>query len=74
MEGVDRLNAGLFEELPNKFTPLGTVIIDACKPYRWRQHWDSMFTTCDMDEELRQRTADKWQDVLGALITAPKPI
>jgi 4-hydroxy-3-polyprenylbenzoate decarboxylase len=52
---------------------VGTMIIDACKPYRWRERWDSMFKTCDRDEELRQRTAAKWQDVLGALITAPKP-
>jgi 4-hydroxy-3-polyprenylbenzoate decarboxylase len=53
---------------------VGTMIIDACKPYRWRDHWDSMFTTCDMDESLRQRTADRWQHVLGGLITAPKPV
>jgi 4-hydroxy-3-polyprenylbenzoate decarboxylase len=53
---------------------LGTVIIDACKPYRWRNVWDKMFKLSDIDETLRQQTADKWEDVLGALITAPKPI
>ena len=53
---------------------LGTMIIDACKPYRWREFWDKMFRPCDMDEALRAQTAEKWQDVLGPFITAPKPI
>jgi UbiD family decarboxylase len=52
---------------------LGTMIIDACKPYRWREHWDRMFKLSDIDEQLRQHTAEKWADVLGPLITAPKP-
>jgi len=53
---------------------LGTMIIDACKPYRWREHWDKMFRPCDMDESLRVQTAEKWKDVLGPFITAPKPV
>jgi UbiD family decarboxylase len=53
---------------------LGTMIIDACKPYRLREHWDTMFKLSDIDEELRQKTAEKWEDVLGSCITAPKPI
>jgi 4-hydroxy-3-polyprenylbenzoate decarboxylase len=52
---------------------LGTMIIDACKPYRWREFWDKMFRPCDMDESLRVQTAEKWRDVLGPVITAPKP-
>jgi 3-polyprenyl-4-hydroxybenzoate decarboxylase len=53
---------------------LGTMVIDACKPYRWRHLWDKMFKLSDIDEALRQQTAERWQDVLGPLITAPKPI
>jgi UbiD family decarboxylase len=53
---------------------LGTTIIDACKPFRWRHDWDQMFTNSDISEELRERTARKWEHVLGPLITAPKPI
>jgi UbiD family decarboxylase len=53
---------------------LGTMIIDACKPFRWRQHWDKMFTTSDIREDLRSRTAAKWERQLGPLITAPKPV
>ena len=53
---------------------LGTTIIDACKPYRWREHWDKMFKLSDIDEELRKRTAEKWEGVLGSFITAPKPL
>lgn len=52
---------------------IGTVIIDACKPFRWRDDWDKMFTTSDIDESLRQKTAEKWQDVLGEIINNPKP-
>ncbi len=53
---------------------LGTMIIDACKPYRLRAHWDKMFKLSDINEELRQKTAEKWKDVLGPFITASKPI
>ena len=53
---------------------LGTVIIDACKPYRLRHVWDKMFKTSDISEDLRLRTAEKWQGVLAPLINAPKPI
>ncbi len=53
---------------------LGTVIIDACKPFRWRDVWDKMFKVSDIDDALRRQTAEKWQDILGPLITAPKPI
>jgi len=52
---------------------LGTMIIDACKPFRWREHWDSMFTTSDISEDLRAKTAARWEGALGSLITAPKP-
>ncbi len=53
---------------------LGTVIIDACKPFRLRHVWDKMFKVSDLDEPRRRLTAEKWQDVLGPLIDAPKPI
>jgi len=53
---------------------LGTMIIDACKPYRWRHQWDKMFTRSDIDEGLRRATVDRWESVLGELITAPKPL
>jgi UbiD family decarboxylase len=53
---------------------LGTTIIDACKPFRWRQDWDKMFSRSDIDEGLRQRVADRWEGELGSLITAPKPV
>jgi 4-hydroxy-3-polyprenylbenzoate decarboxylase len=53
---------------------LATVLIDACKPFRLRDVWDKMFKQSDIDESLRQQTAEKWQSVLGDWITAPKPI
>jgi UbiD family decarboxylase len=53
---------------------LGTVIIDACKPFRWRHVWDKMFKLSDIDDQLRERTVAKWEHVLGDLITAPKPV
>jgi 4-hydroxy-3-polyprenylbenzoate decarboxylase len=53
---------------------LGTMIIDACKPFRWRDKWDKMFTTSDIDEQLRSRVAARWEAELGPLITAPKPV
>jgi 4-hydroxy-3-polyprenylbenzoate decarboxylase len=53
---------------------LGTMIIDACKPWRWRHQWDKMFKLSDIEEDLRQKTAEKWQSVLGSVITAPKPL
>lgn len=53
---------------------LGTTIIDACKPFRWRADWDKMFSRSDIDEGLRRQTAEKWGDVLGPIIAAPKPV
>jgi 4-hydroxy-3-polyprenylbenzoate decarboxylase len=53
---------------------LGTMIIDACKPWRWRHQWDRMFKLSDIDEALRKKTADRWEAVLGSWITAPKPV
>ncbi|MDT7709829.1 MAG: hypothetical protein QOG20_5436 [Pseudonocardiales bacterium] len=53
---------------------LGTTIIDACKPFRWRADWDKMFSRSDIEDRLRRQTAEKWADVLGPLIAAPKPI
>ncbi|MBV9324547.1 MAG: UbiD family decarboxylase [Chloroflexi bacterium] len=53
---------------------LATVIVDACKPFRLRHLWDKMFKKSDIDEALRQRTAEKWESVLGEWITAPKPV
>lgn len=52
---------------------VGTMIIDACKPFRWREDWDKMFLLSDIDEKLRKQTADKWSPVLGQFITEPKP-
>lgn len=52
---------------------LGTMIIDACKPFRWRFDWEKMFFHSDIPEQLRAQTAEKWADTLGSLITAPKP-
>ena len=31
LHGVDRLNAGLFEQLPNKFAAFGTVIVESAE-------------------------------------------
>lgn len=53
---------------------LGTMIIDATRPYRWRHDWDKMFKLSDIDDELWQKTADKWEDVLGPILRAPKPL
>lgn len=53
---------------------LGTTIIDACKPFRWRADWGRMFARSDIDDDLRAATAAKWEDALGPLITAPKPV
>jgi UbiD family decarboxylase len=53
---------------------LGTMIIDACRPYRWRADWGQMFKRSDMSDDLREQTVRKWQDTLGSLITAPKPV
>ncbi|MBV9598313.1 MAG: hypothetical protein JOZ87_15790 [Chloroflexi bacterium] len=50
------------------------MIVDACKPFRLRHLWDKMFKKSDIDEALRQRTAEKWESVLGEWITAPKPV
>jgi len=61
------------EKRANEDYTLGTMIIDACKPYRWRDDWDKMFRTCDIDESLRADTAARWERELGPLITAPKP-
>lgn len=53
---------------------IGTVIIDACRPFRWRQQWNSMFKESDIDEGLRRQTADKWESALGPIISQPKPL
>ena len=52
---------------------LGTMIIDACKPFRWRAYWDKMFTASDIDEGRRGEVAARWEGELGALVTASKP-
>ncbi len=31
---------------------LGRVVMDACKPFRWRHTWDQMFNLSDINEEL----------------------
>ncbi|HEX3960337.1 MAG TPA: UbiD family decarboxylase [Trebonia sp.] len=53
---------------------LGTMIIDACKPYRWREHWDRMFKESDIEEGLRQQVAQKWAGALGPIMNVPKPL
>lgn len=53
---------------------VGTVIVDACKPYRWRRQWDEMFRVSDLDETARREVAARWEPVLGSLVTRPKPI
>lgn len=53
---------------------MGTMIIDACRPFHSRQHWDAMFKESDIDEDLRRHTAEKWQAVLGPILSQPKPI
>jgi len=52
---------------------LGTVIIDACRPFRWRKDWDTMFKTNELKEEPRKRIAEKWKPVLGELMTKTMP-
>jgi UbiD family decarboxylase len=52
---------------------LGTLIIDACKPFRWREHWDAMFKTNELKEKTRKEIAEKWKPVLGELITKKMP-
>ena len=53
---------------------LGTMIIDACKPYRWREHWDRMFKESDIEEGHRQQVAQKWAGTLGPIMNVPKPL
>ena len=53
---------------------LGTMVIDACKPFRWRQDWDRMFSRSDIGEAWQRQTVQRWEGVLGELITAPKPV
>jgi UbiD family decarboxylase len=53
---------------------MGTMIIDACRPFRWRAHWGSMFKESDIDEGLRRQTAEKWEATLGPIISQPKPV
>lgn len=53
---------------------MGTMIIDACRPFRWREHWDKMFKESDIDERLRRQTAEKWAATLGPIISEPKPL
>jgi UbiD family decarboxylase len=52
---------------------MGTMIIDACRPFRWRQYWDQMFKESDIDEDLRRQTAEKWAGTVGPVINEPKP-
>lgn len=52
---------------------VGTVIIDACKPFRWRSVWNKMFKECDIHDDLRERMAAKWAPVLGPIMNEPKP-
>lgn len=52
---------------------VGTMIIDACKPFRWRHLWDKMFKECDIDDQLRERMAAKWAPSLGPIMNEPKP-
>jgi 4-hydroxy-3-polyprenylbenzoate decarboxylase len=52
---------------------VSTVIIDACKPFPWRKDWDALFKTDELREEPRKRIAEKWEPVLGELITKTMP-
>jgi 4-hydroxy-3-polyprenylbenzoate decarboxylase len=52
---------------------LGTLIIDACKPFRWREDWHTMFKTHELEEERRKEIAGKWKSILGELITKTMP-
>jgi len=53
---------------------LGTVVIDACKPFRWRQDWDRMFSRSGIGEGWHRQAVQRWEGELGELITAPKPV
>lgn len=53
---------------------VGTVIIDACRPFRWRDDWPYIFAESDIPEDGRLATATKWEARLGELITRPKPV
>jgi UbiD family decarboxylase len=53
---------------------VGTVIIDATRPFGLRHEWDRLFKESDIKEPLRARIADKWADQLGGIVTQPKPI
>jgi UbiD family decarboxylase len=53
---------------------MGTMIIDACRPFAWRANWDSMFKESDIDEGLRRQVAEKWAPALGPIISQPKPV
>lgn len=46
----------------------GTMIIDACKPYKLKEYWDVMFKTIDISEKRRAEVAEKWNGTLGPLI------
>jgi len=50
------------------------VVIDACKPFRWRQDWDRMFSRSDIGEGWHRQAVQRWEGELGELITAPKPV
>lgn len=52
---------------------VGTMIIDACKPFRWRKNWDVMFKTTELKDIHRNEIAEKWAPVLGDLITKTMP-
>jgi UbiD family decarboxylase len=53
---------------------LGTVVIDACKPFRWRGDWDRMFSRSDIGDAWHRQAVQRWADELGELVTAPKPV
>jgi len=53
---------------------VGTMIIDACRPYQWRHNWDKMFKLSDIGEDLRLQMAAKWSSVIGPIMNEPKPI
>lgn len=52
---------------------VGTMIIDACKPFRWRHVWDRMFKESDIGDELRTKVAARWAPSLGPIMNEPKP-
>jgi UbiD family decarboxylase len=52
----------------------GTVILDACRPFRWRHHWGETFKRSDISEDRRSAAAARWDAQVGPLIHRPKPL